>query len=470
MGLKQHIDKARQFVLQQLWTRDLGDFHRSRKLLHKTLRIFTLALYEYGASKCALRAAALTLVFTFSLAPALALGFSVAKGFGMQEKIRPIIYNWLGVDGAPVAQNGEAAPAEPPEGAQPIRKVLDAILGYVEKTDAEALGVAGLLVILYAAYTVLNAVEATMNEIWGVRKRRPLLRKVIDYLAVLFVLPLMLLVAALVLTLLKSETAMNLVLSHLPGPVIALLGGTVALLFSAAGFAFLYFFFPNTRVPLLSAATGAIVTAVLWSFSQYLYVQLQVGVAKYNAIYGAFAAIPIFLFWLYVSWSIVLFGAEISYAHASQSEFEYGGLVFAPSAAYRSRLAMGIMLMAGRAFQNEEPAPTVADCSRKLAAPVRTVRDVISDLSQAHLLCEISTDGLPAYEPYAPLERITLGRIMDAVNEAGETPALSIKALGAFGVNSIYNDRLKALDTFRATTLLEMLSTNGLSSSTAVSK
>jgi membrane protein len=467
MSLKERIEKVRQFVLRQQWAYDLADIRRSRKLLQKTSRVLTLALYEYATSKCGLRAAALTLVFVFSLAPALALGFSVAKGFGVQEKIRPVIYQWLGVadapEPAPGQDGGQATESVTTVEVQPIRKVLDTILGYVENTDANALGVLGLLIILYAAYKVLNAIEATMNEIWGIRKSRSLVRKIIDYLAVLFVLPLMLVIATLILTLFKSQTAMTFINTLLPGPLIGVMGAATAIGASAVGFWFLYFFFPNTRVPVLSAVAGALVAAVLWSFSQYMYVQLQVGVAKYNAIYGTFAAIPIFLLWLYVSWSVILFGAEVSYAHASQSEFEYGGLMFAPSAAYRSRLALGVMLLAARAFQDEKPGPTVGDCSRALAAPIRTVRNVIADLMNARVLAEVASESMPAYAPAAPLQQITLGRILDAVNEAGETPSHSIRALEKAGVNSLFDESLKGSRDFRQVTIEDALSgKNGL--------
>ncbi len=464
MTLRQRIEQLRRFVLHQQWAHDLTDFRRGRKFLQKVLRVLTLAVYEFSASKCALRAAALTLVFAFSLAPALALGFSVAKGFGVQAKIRPVIYNWLGVDQVAAANSTEGrAPAgvAGPDGSaepQPIQKVLDAILGYVEKTDAEALGVLGLLVLLYAAYKVLNSIEATMNEIWGIRRRRALVRKIIDYLAVLFVLPLMLVIAALIIAALKSETAKAFIQELLPGSLISLLAAGVVILITAAGFWFLYFFFPNTRVPVLSAAAGAAVAAVLWSFSQYLYVQLQVGVAKYNAIYGTFAAIPIFLLWLYASWSVILFGAEVSYAHANQSEFEYGGLTFTPSAAYRSRLAFGIMMLAGRAFQEEARPPSVADCSRALAAPVRTVREIIGDLISARLLAEVASDALPAYAPAAPLEQISLERILDAVHNAGETPAHSVCALDRIGVSALFEARRSESEAFRRKTLAAVLS------------
>jgi membrane protein len=448
MSLRERIEQLRRFALSQQWAHDLTDFRRGRKFLQKTLRVLTLAVYEFGASKCGLRAAGLTLVFVFSLAPALALGFSVAKGFGIQSKIRPVLYEWLGV--AEVRAAGEDI--------QPIRNVLDTILEYVEQTNAEALGVVGLLVILYAAYKVLNSIEATMNEIWGIRRKRTLLRQIIDYLAVLFILPLMLVVAALIMALLKSEAARSFIDNVLPGPLIGVMGAAVALVASAMGFWFLYFFFPNTRVPVLSATAGALVAAVLWSLSQYLYVQLQVGVAKYNAIYGTFAAIPIFLLWLYVSWSVILFGAEVSYAYASQSEFEYGGLQFAPSAAYRTRLAVGIMLLCGRAFREETPSPSVAECSRALTAPVRTVREVIGDLMAARLLAEIASEGPSVYTPAAPLGSITLGRVLDAVNEAGETPAHSMKSLGQVGVNALFDEQRRETASFRGVLLDDIVS------------
>ena len=186
------IDRAKHFIVRKQWTGDSAGLTRTQRAARTTLRTVTFAIHEFIENRCVLRAAALTLVFIFSLAPALALGFSVAKGFGAQKQIEPWIYSQLGLDEEENQDNK-------------VREIVDNIMAYVEKTNVKALGVVGLAIVMYAAYKVLASVEKTMNDIWRVRRRRSLLRKAVDYVATLFVLPLMLMFTSLIMAGLRSE-------------------------------------------------------------------------------------------------------------------------------------------------------------------------------------------------------------------------------------------------------------------------
>jgi len=257
---------------------------------------------------------------------------------------------------------------------------------------------------------------------------------------VLFVWPIMLMVTALLVASLRSNTVRAMINEVLPSFLIPVLGTIVALLCAAAGFWFLYYFFPNTRVPYKSAAAGALVAAVLWQILQFLFLKLQVGVSRYNAIYGTFAAVPIFILWLHMSWLIVLFGAEVSYAHANQMDLEFGGLVFRPSPAYRQQLALGAMVIAGRAFLGGEPPPSCEDMARRLAAPVRVMREVIAMLVGKGLLSEVRGEQ-PVFQPAAPLEGITLEQITSTVQEDGDGSPTTIEALRKIGLAGLLDGR-----------------------------
>jgi membrane protein len=437
------IDRAKHFIVREQWSGDSSDLTRTQRAALTGLRTVTFAVHEFVENRCVLRAAALTLVFVFSLAPALALGFSIAKGFGAQKQIEPWIYRQLGLD-----EEGEQ---------NKVREIVKDIMKYVERTDVKALGAAGLAIVIYAAYRVLASVEKTMNDIWRIRRRRSLMRKTVDYVAMLFVLPLMLMFTSVILAALKSETGSSLLGALMSPLLLKLLGVLATLAFATAGLWFLYYFFPNTRVPPLSAFVGAAVAAALWGLLQYFYVRLQVGVARYNAVYGTFAAVPIFLLWLNFSWLVVLFGAELSYAHAMHPELEYAGLRFTPSAAYRECLALGVMAVAARAFLDEREPPSGPDFSRELAAPMRVVRDIIADLQGARLLVEMSGGELPRYGPAAPLDQITMERILRAANEQGEAPARSQQAFQRLGVADALNAREKAAAPFLKMTLLDVV-------------
>jgi membrane protein len=436
------IDRAKHFIVRAQWSRDSTSLTRTQKAAQKTLRTVTFAISEFIENRCMLRAAALTLVFIFSLAPALALGFSIAKGFGAQKQVEPWIYSQLGLDEE--------------DQDNKVKEIVDHVLAYVEKTDVKTLGAAGLAIVLFAAYQVLASVEKTMNDIWRVRRRRSFLRKTMDYVATLFVLPLMLMFTSLILAGLKSEAATSIFGALMPPLLLKFLGVLATLVFATAGLWFLYCFFPCTKVPPLSAFAGAVVAAVLWALLQYFYMRLQVGVARYNAVYGTFAAVPIFMLWLNFSWLVILFGAEMSYAHAMHPELEYAGLRFTPSAAYRERVALGVMAVAAQAFLEEREPPSSQDFSRELAAPVQVIRGVVADLQEARLLLETGGGEPPRYGPAAPLDQITMERIFRAANEHGEEPAGSQQAFKRLGVSDALHAREKAAAPFLKMTLLDL--------------
>lgn len=446
MDVKEAFEKGKRFILRELWGHELASLTGFRRALFHWMRTLSLAVHGFIEDKCALRAAALTLVFTFSLAPALAVGFSVAKGFHAQERIQPLIYSQLGL----VDADGKANPD-----AAFIKDIFDKFLTYVAETNVEALGVIGILIMLYAAYRVLSSIETTMNHIWGVRRKRRLMRRVVDYTAVVTVSPIMLILTALVTASLQSQAVLNQLQGAMPQFLVHLLGVGVAVLLAVAALSFLYFFFPNTRVRPLSALAGAVVAAVLLQVLQYVYLKLQMGVAKYNAIYGTFAAIPIFLLWLHFSWLVVLFGAELSYAHANQRDLEFGGLTFSPSPAYRAQIALGVMALAGRAFLRNEAPPTCESMAGPLAAPMRVMRTVTGRLTGAGLLAELQGD-VARFQPAAPLEQITVGRVLEAINKHGDESPQTLMALERLGVADVFHRQEQAESGLQGMTLADL--------------
>jgi len=446
MDVRTAFEKSKQFILRELWGSELSSLTGLRKTFFHCMRALSLAVHGFVVDKCALRAAALTLVFTFSLAPALAVGFAVAKGFRAQQRIKPVLYRQIGLidaDGNETAAGGE------------IKEVFDKILEYVEQTNVEALGVIGMLIMFYAAYKVLSSVEKTMNQIWGIRRKRKLLRRLVDYMAVMIVSPLMLIVTALLTASLQSQAILSQVQQAMPEFLARFLGGLVGLCLAVLALSFLYFFFPNTRVRPVSALVGGIAAAVLLQLLQYLYLRLQMGVARYNAIYGTFAAIPIFLLWLYFSWLVVLFGAELSYAHANQRSLEFGGLTFSPSPAYLEQLSLGVMALVARSFLKGDAPPTCDQMAVRLAAPMRVMRSVTARLTAARLLSELQGD-VPTFHPAAPLEQITVGSVFGVVHNHGDESPRTMKALERLGLADVLHRQERDENAARRITLLDL--------------
>ena len=428
MQFREMYERAMQFILRDLWSLELAGRGRWSRIGVRWLRTLSLAMHGFRADKCALRAAALTLVFLFSLAPTLAVGFSVAKGFGAQQMIKEKVPEWFralaqGEDG-----NSDFAG---------IEKILVDTLDYVDRTNVGALGVVGVLIALYAAFKLLSAVEKTMNEIWGVRRQRNPVRKVVDYAAVMFVFPLILMCTIFLMASLRMEQ-----LAGFLGHPIAtkILGGVIALALVSLAFWFLYAFFPNTRVPALSGLAGGIAAALLLGILQWIVIRAQVGVSRASAVYGTFAALPIFILWMHFSWLVVLFGAELSYAHANKKDLLFGGISFAPSAAYEEQLALGVMTVSAQAFSADREARTCEGMANELGAPVRVTRHIIGLLMRAGLLSELQGD-VPAFQPALPVSHITFRRVVDAVRNAGDSSKQTCEVLDRLGVSVAIRQR-----------------------------
>jgi membrane protein len=246
------------------------------------LRTIRVATIGFSRNNDMLWASALTYTASLSLVPVLALALSVLAGVGGADRIRPLVEHYLAVNSPDIANE---------------------ILSYVSNVSAKALGEIGGAILLVTVILTLSTIEQAFNSIFNVARGRTWLRKFSDYLSVIFTVPLLVVAAVPVRAHLLRE------LPQVPGAA-----WIVSSVMVWAGFTFLYEFFPNTRVHVGCAAMGGLVASVLLQLGQWGYVHFQIGAARYHAIYGAMAAVPILLTWIYMAWIIVLFGAELTAA------------------------------------------------------------------------------------------------------------------------------------------------------------
>ena len=285
-----------------------------------------------------------------------------------------------------------------------------------------ALGFVGLALLILTIILALSNVEATFNRIWEVPADRPWLRKISDYIAVLVICPLFVLAASASWAAFSSHNVVQWLLDMaVVGLLAKWLMGLGPLFLLAAGFSFFYLFLPNTRVPLLSAVVGGIIAAALWWLVQSLYILFQIGVARYNAIYGGFAVLPLFMIWIHVSWMMVLLGAELCHAHytcrlgAPRHLLEHG---LSPD--QREMLAFTLMRRLAQGFHQGLPPAGGAELARELTAPRREVARTLKVLLKAKLLVTAGDNG--GVLPGRALDTITLADIWKAVR--GTTGAI----------------------------------------------
>jgi membrane protein len=299
----------------------------------------------------------------------------------------------------------------------------------------------------------LTNVEKAFNKIWGIERERSLMRRFADYLAVLVVAPLLFTVAVSLATSLRSETILQQVLSY-PGLAQAYELGlrqapTVLLLL---GFAFLYWFLPNTSVRIGPALLGGLVAAVLFGIAQALYIGFNVGVTRSNAIFGSFAALPLLLVWLYVSWIVVLLGCEVAFAAQNLHSFRRARVGEEPRPAAREAIGIAVAARVARAFR-EEGGITDEVLAGELDVPVRTVRAILGDLEAGGIVSLRGADGRDAYQLGRAADAISIAQVLEALRghsaPAGRElpPDHSVRALVADverGIEKALDDRTLA--------------------------
>jgi len=301
--------------------------------LQALVRIALITWQEAELNRLNLRAGALTYALLLSMVPLLAMSTAVVKGLGGGDQLRGIVYKYIDTleataptietgspltTGQPTDQPTDEAETGTDQSANltgHLRSAANQIFDYVDRTNFATLGTFGMLGIFLSAILVLGQIETAMNTIWHVKNGRSILRKIADYMTLMVLMPISLNVAFAAGTILKSQSLglhldQYIAVEWLQG---LLLNGVPILVLTLTLYV-AYLFFPNTKVKPLPTMIGALLGGGLWFVTQNLYISLQVGVANYNAIYGSFATIPLFLVWMYFGWLFILLGAQVAFA------------------------------------------------------------------------------------------------------------------------------------------------------------
>ncbi|MBN1105165.1 MAG: YihY family inner membrane protein [Deltaproteobacteria bacterium] len=398
--------KAFQFVWRDIWRIRQQDLPRSKSVLIRVLRVIVLSFRGVAEDQCALRASALTFYSLLSVVPVLAMLFAIAKGFGFQKALERNLLQQL-------------------EGQEEvISKILGFSQAFLDTVTGGWVAGIGLVLLLYTIIKILSHIENAFNDIWGVRKGRSLGRKISDYLSLMLICPIIFLLSSSMTVSITSGVKFVLAKIALLGP----LGPVIFLLLKILPYCVLWFLFtfiyialPNTKVRLLSGALGGIIAGTMYQVFQWGYINFQIGVAKYNAIYGSFAALPLFFIWLQVSWLIVLFGAEICFAHQNVETFEFEQDCLSVSHAFKRLLSLRTLHLMIRRFSAGEEPLDASGISQELEMPIRLARQILYDLTAANLVSEVRgyDDKVCGFHPARDPEILTVKYIVDALEENG---------------------------------------------------
>lgn len=388
-------ERLGRLVFEELWTAGAGGAsYFGRALVHGG-RVAFITVEGFFADRIMLRASALTFASLMGLVPVFALGFAVLRGLGWRgDRLEELIL--------------EKATILSPEAIQTI-------VSYVDNTNFAGLGVLGGSVLFFTFVSVLTNIEGSFNAIWGNVQPRPILRRVIDYFGLMVIAPVLLAAA----TSLTAAVQSSAIMQHLGemwgvGPAIERTMSYTAQALVWLLFAILYLFIPNTRVRLVPALVGGVAAGFVWQVTQWAYIRFQIGMANYNAIYGALAQLPLLMAWVYVSWVIVLLGAEVAFAVQNVRGYSRDRLASGRADGSTVRELAGLRLAAelAAAALGRRPPAQLSELADDLELSPRLVRELVVDLSAAGLAHVAGEQGELCYLSLAP-GRIPVARVLD---------------------------------------------------------
>jgi membrane protein len=412
MNLKERslkkLSDAVQFLSADIWRLQTHKLPPRRSFWITQVRIFLLAGRRFQLDNCALRASALTFYSLLSIVPVIALAFAVAKGFGFEKIL------------------GEQLMAKMQGQEEVAEKIIGFSQSFLENTKGGAIAGVGIVLLFWTIIKVLGNVETSFNDIWGVKTSRAMGRKFADYLSVMMICPVLLVLASSVTVLLTTQVSSMLERLSFLGYLADVLIWLLKILPYAVlwlVFTFIYVFMPNTKVKMKSALWGGILAGTIYQLVQLAYITFQIGVSNYGAIYGSFAALPLFLVWLQMSWLIVLLGAEISFAHQNVATYEFERDCLTVSHSFKRMVALMMTCLCVKNFRNAARPLTADDVSRELEAPIRLIRSVLSELTEARILSEVCSDPREevAYQPACDIHGLTVAGVVNRLDQQGDT-------------------------------------------------
>jgi membrane protein len=394
------------FIQTDIWRIRLDDLPFGKSFLIKQFRIIILAFRGYDEDRCLLRASSLTFYTLLSVVPVVAMFFGVAKGFGFEKRLENQLF--------------ERFPGQ----EEVLGQVINFANSLLEQTKGGLIAGVGLLVLFWSVLKVLGHIEMALNDIWEIKQQRSWGRKFSDYLSIMLISPILVLMsgsATVFITTQVTQIAQKVELLGVISPLISFLLKFTPYVLIWALFTILYIIMPNTRVNFKAGLLGGVVAGTLYQIAQGIYISFQIGAAKYNAIYGSFAALPLFLMWVQISWWIVLFGAELSFANQNVDTYEYEPDSLKVSPGFKKLLTLQIAHLLIKKFANGDKPLTDTQISGLLEMPIRLVHNILFDLVASDLVSETRTkaDKSFAYQPASDINKLTIQYVLEALEHSG---------------------------------------------------
>jgi len=389
-----------------IWHTPLTEISKGRIFLLRQVRIIILAARGFSNDKVNLRASALTFYSLLSIIPVAAIGFAIAKGFGLDANLEQIIMDKFTMYEdllTPVLQKARTA---------------------IEETRGGYMAGVGVIILFWSVMALLDHIESSFNHIWQIKSSRPWYRKFTDYLTMMLIAPVFIVLSSSITIFIGTELSDYMTRAPILEffkPIISFLVRFTPFFITWLTLTVLYIIMPNAKVKFRPAFISGVVAGTTLQIMQWLYIDLQFGITKLSAIYGSFAAVPLFIIWLQSSWLIVLLGAELSFANQNVSRYEFESESLHISNFQKRALILMMMQMIIRNFQIGEKPISAEFISGALKIPVRLARDILQDLSSANLVSIIHENEKKErlYQPALDINKLTVSFVLTRLDKKG---------------------------------------------------
>ncbi|WP_300724578.1 YihY/virulence factor BrkB family protein [uncultured Bacteroides sp.] len=397
---KAKINHWMDFLKNGIWRVTEDEVTPLRRRVYSCIKIVFLSIQQFLEDRIPVRASALTYSTLLSIIPILALLFAIARGFGFDALIELQL------------RTGVAS--------QQSELVITWINSYLEHAKSGVFIGIGLVMLLWTILILTDNIERSFNLIWQVKHPRSVFRKITDYFSMLLLLPLLIVISS-GLTIFMTTYVKSMDNFLVLAPIMKFLVRLIPYALTWGMFIGLYLFIPNTTVKFKYAWLPGILAGSAFQAFQYFYINSQIWVSNYNAIYGSFAAIPMFLLWTQISWTICLFGAQMSYVSQNLDSFSFGKETANISRRYHDFFCTIILSAMCKRLASEGSPYTAEEISKEHKIPIRLTKKILYQLQDMKLIYETPDENNSdiRYLPGMDISKLTVGVLLNKLDSTG---------------------------------------------------
>jgi membrane protein len=394
------------FTKEDIWLLHEQKLPLFKATIIKSLKIIILSVQGFSRDLCPLRASALTLYSILSIVPVIAMLFGIAKGFGFEKMLEQQLLEHA------------------PDQDTMVLELISFAQNLLESTKGEVVAGIGIVVLFWTIINMIGNIEESFNFIWKIGKGRSISRKFSDYLSLMLLAPVLLIASSSITVFLKTKITWLITVIELPefGTWLVLRAlGLSPLVLMIGLFTFMFIFMPNHKIHYRAGIIAGIVTGILYHLSQWAYLSLQIGVSSYNAIYGSFAALPLFVVWLQTGWMIVLFGCEVAFFLQNYEIYRNNNRFSDLSFSLKKVIALQITHLIIKNFMQLNKPFTATEIATRLVIPIAIIQPVLLNLLASHIIVEFKyPDEDEVYHPAVDINILTIAYIIDALEHCGQ--------------------------------------------------